>query len=120
MNRMKIISKAVTVKNAKLIEHESFYYVVHYDTTILKMHKESKEISIYLPVSNASRNAIDQALTYLNNWIEWDKRDQLSEKLNGVNIKDLRFMWKHKLYNMSNSIYKTHEEFKDQLTNEVE
>lgn len=88
-------TNGVTVKNAKLFVTEKFYHVVHYDTEILRIDKETKEVLIMLPVSDSSRNAIIQAFYSLGFTME-DYHNAI-EKLN-INQKELRKSWKNRLY----------------------
>ena len=53
--------KKLDIKNAVSVQHEDYFYVVHYDTIILKVKIEYsgiKEIIKLLPVSDSSNRAI--------------------------------------------------------------
>jgi len=96
-NSLELVKNAVSVKNARLFKDDKFYYVIHYDTMILKMDIMTREISILLPVSLSSQNAIEQALTYINH--KHTNIDlALVEKLNGITKSELWKMWKYKRY----------------------
>ena len=68
MSTMKVITEAVTVKNAVMIrttdeEENTFYSVIHYDHEVLKI--VNNQIVNMFPVSMSTIRAINQALDYL-------------------------------------------------------
>jgi hypothetical protein len=91
-----IIKKAISVKNAVLAENETHYFVVHYDTIILKVDKNTKDILVLLPVSLSSQNAIIEALHYLS--INSSILESETLRLNGVTKSELMKIWKYKRY----------------------
>ncbi len=98
--KIEIVKKAINVKNTVLAMDEQFYYIVHYDTIIFKQNKQTKEVSIFKPVSLSSQTAIDQGLEYLGyNWSEIQVMYfELVEKLNGLNKTELWKVWKYRRY----------------------
>lgn len=105
MQQTTIINKAVTVKNAKFIEDEQFYYVVHYDHMVLKVDKKTKEILICFPVSPSSQRAVEQGLDYITGKYPYSSElDDVTLKLTGLTRNELQKMWKPKRnYSMSNN-----------------
>ena len=100
----KIIKDAVSVKNAKMLEDNEFYYVVHYDHMILKVDKTTKESLIYFPASPSSERAIDQGLDYIYGGFYCYDKDEISLKLNGLTRLELQRMFKPKrAYTMDNN-----------------
>lgn len=97
----KIIKDAVSVKNAKLIEDESFFYVVHYDHMILKMNKKTNEKLICFPASPSSERAIIQGLEYIFGGYPSIEDDTI--RLTGLTKNELIKMFKPKRSSMDNN-----------------
>lgn len=85
----------VRVKNASLFldKNKNEYHLVHYDTTILVVDVDTKEVKLMLPVSNSSSRAITQAYNALG--IEEMYYETL--KRLDVNVTQLRKEWKPKV-----------------------
>ena len=90
----KIIKNSVSVKNAKLLEDESFFYVVHYDHMILKVDKITKESLICFPASPSSQRAIEQAFNYIGISTSYLEDDTF--RLTGLTKNELIKMFKPK------------------------
>lgn len=88
------------IKNAVSVDTEQFYYVVHYDTIILKMDKKSGQVLTLLPVSDSSTRAIVNGLEKRGFSYRhiYDNIMSQCEKLNGIPRNELYKMWKYKRY----------------------
>ena len=88
------------IKNAVSVDTDQFYYVVHYDTIILKMDKKTGNVLKLLPVSDSSTRAIINGLEK-KGFSYSDARDLIDlncEELNGIPKNELVKMWKFKRY----------------------
>lgn len=102
-NKPTIVKGAVKVKNAKMLEDNSYYYVLHYEHMILKIDKNTRDILICYPVSPSSERAIRQGIEWITN-NPYNDIEDITLKLTGLTRNELQRMWKSKRgYDMSNT-----------------
>ena len=93
--------KKLNVKNAVAVFDSGFFYVVHYDTIILKLEVNPLKVLKILPVSDSSDRAIMEALNeklgFSYEYIHSEIYSKV-EELNGIPKNELVKMWKYKRY----------------------
>lgn len=97
-NNINVIKNAVSVKNAILLQDNKYYYLVHYDTLILKINKENHDIVTFLPVTLSSQNAIIEALRYIGIYFDYEKIEEWCFVNNGYTKTELFKIWKSRRY----------------------